>query len=181
MAKGGGGGGGGGNGGGGGTTEPAGNNLSFPVIWAENTSITLRLEPAGGPKLDGAWWYVWGEQPIDPSSPIYSCDPTLSTEPCYPAGETGVFKAYLQKDANNIWQAYNAPPTSTVVVDDIDWGDNLESSTWSLTSKMRVEVGLYETFTAPVKEYMMRHVSGWGTDEVHGLATDLQGNIQYGP
>ncbi|MGV3528355.1 MAG: hypothetical protein ACO1OO_05615 [Flavisolibacter sp.] len=181
MAKGGGGGGGGNGGGGGGGTEVTGNNLSFPVVWAENTTINLRVEPVTGPKTDGEWWYVWGIDPIDPQADIFSCNPALS-DPCYPAGTPDVYKAYLQKDADNIWQAYNAPPTTTsVIVDQIDWGDNLESGSWSLTSKVRVEVGLYETFDDPVKEYLMRHVSGWGTDEVHGLATDLQGNIQLGP
>lgn len=168
-------------GGGGGGTEATGNNLSFPVVWAENTTITLRVEPPEGPKLAGEWWYVWGTDPADPQGTIFSCDPTLS-DPCYPPGTPDVYKAYLQKDANNIWQAYNAPPTTTpVIVDNIDWGDNLETGSWSLTSKVRVEVGLYETFLAPVKEYLMRHVSGWGTDEVHGLATDLSGNVQMGP
>ena len=163
------------------TVEAAGNNLSFPVIWAENTSISTRVEPTGGPQLTGDWWYVWGTDPIDPQGTIYSCDPNVS-DPCYDSETPDVYKAYLQKEANNIWQAYNAPPIATpVVVDQIDWGDNLESGDWSLTSKIRVEVGLYESFIEPVKEYAMRHVSGWGTDEVHGLATDLDNNIIMGP
>lgn len=164
------------------TVETAGNNLSFPVIWAENVAISTRVEPAEGPKLLGEWWYVWGTDPVDPNGTIYSCEPLVS-DPCYPDGTTNVYRAYLQKDANNIWQAYNAAPPvgTTVIVDDIDWGDNLESGDWSLTSKIRVEVGLYENFIEPVKQYAMRHVSGWGTDEVHGLQTDLEGNIVYGP
>ncbi|MEK6477862.1 hypothetical protein WJR50_10020 [Catalinimonas sp. 4WD22] len=184
--------GGGGKGGGGGHVEGAGNNLSFPVIWSEGRELTLRELPVGttDPILDGAWWYVWGPEPIDPSSPIYSCDPTIS-DPCYPEGTPDVYQAYLQKDPDNIWQAFNEPATSEVYVDAIDWGDNLESVDWSITSKVRTEVVLYENLpsasltlpdvTYPVTEYAMQHVSGWGTDEVHGLQTELNGDIVEGP
>ncbi|TPE46195.1 hypothetical protein [Pontibacter mangrovi] len=177
--KGPGGGGSGGNGGGGGGTESTGNNLSFPVIWSEGVPLVLR--PAlNGVQLGGDWWYVWGENPIDPSSPIYSCNPDIS-DPCYPAGTPDVYKAYLQKDAANQWQASNFNATDVINVDAIDWGDNLESSDWSVTSKVRTEVVLYENLVTPVTEYAMRHVSGWGIDEVHGLQVELDGDVVYGP
>ncbi len=57
--KGGGKGGGGGNGGKPGG-ETAGNNLSYPVIWAEGVTKTLRVPSTEGvPDLNGVWWY-WG-------------------------------------------------------------------------------------------------------------------------
>jgi len=169
--------------GGGGGGEAVGANLSFPVIWSEGVKKTLRVPPAGtvdGIKLTGAWWYVWGVDPIDPQAPLYSCNPAL-LDPCYPEGTPDLYKAHLQKDANNYWEAYNANATEPLNVDLIDWGDNLESIDWGITSKVRTEVVLYENLSDTVLQYAMRHVSGWGTDEMHGLQTDLEGNPQYGP
>lgn len=177
------GGGGGGGGGGKPVDEGAGSNLSFPVIWSEGVEKTLRTPPTGtvdGVKLTGAWWYVWGEDPIDQQAPINSCDPKV-IDPCYPEGTTDLYKAYLQKDANNFWEAYNGNATEPLNVDFIDWGDNLESIDWGITSRVRTEVVLYENLPQPVLQYAMRHVSGWGADEMHGLQTDPQGNIVYGP
>lgn len=174
---------GGGGGGGGEPIESVGANLSFPVIWSEGTEKTLRVPPTGtvdGVKLAGAWWYVWGEDPIDPQAPLYSCNPLVLGTTCYGTA-TDVYKAYLQKDANNYWEAYNAPATSRMNVDLVDWGDNLESVDWGTTSKVRTEVVLYENLMTTVLQYAMRHVSGWGVDEMHGLQTTLNGDIVYGP
>jgi hypothetical protein len=183
-----------GNGGkGGGEVTSVGSNLSFPVLWAEGQTLALRVPPAGydtnSVVLNGAWWYVWGVDPIDPSSPIYSCQPSPSNElTCLNGtdpgdGTTSVYRAYLQKDANNYWQAstLTAGAGEKVNVDSVDWGDNLESSDWSLTSKIRTEVVLVKTLVSPVKQYAMRHTSGWGTDEMHGLQTTSDKTAQLGP
>ncbi|MGN6605096.1 MAG: hypothetical protein ACTHK8_21750 [Ginsengibacter sp.] len=183
----------GGNGGKGGKgVESVGSNLSFPVIWAEGQPLTLRVPPAGydtnSVVLNGAWWYVWGVDPIDPSAPIYSCQPNPSNElvclnEAVPGdGSSTVYRAYLQKDANNYWQATTLTPGAgeVVNVDGVDWGDNLESSDWSLTSQIRTEVVLVQNLTTPAKEYAMRHTSGWGTDEMHGLQTTSDKTVQYG-
>lgn len=178
-------------GGGSGGNESVGNNLSFPVIWSEGAELALRTAPTGLTDTDvllqGAWWYVWGVDPIDPQAPIYSCQPN----PANPAvcldgstpgdGTSTVYKAYLQKDARNFWKAYNEPATEIVNVDLIDWGDNLESIDWNLTSKVRTEVVLYENLPAPVLQYAMRHASGWGVDEMHGLQTELNNTVITGP
>ena len=150
-----------------------GNNLSFPVIWSDGVSLPL-AGTIGEVVLNGEWWYVWGPEPIDPQSPIYSCepnpsDPTLCLNATNP-GEDNLTKAFLQKDANNVWQAENVM-LSGVEVDFIDWGDNLESVSWNTRSQVRTEVVLYKLAT--MQGYQMRHVSGWGTDEVHGVATNL--------
>lgn len=185
SVKGSGGGGGSGSGGGSVPDESVGANLSYPVIWSEGVKKVLRTPPAGtvdGVKLTGSWWYVWGEDPIDPSAPILSCNPLIAGMTCY--GSTPietVYKAYLQKDANNYWEAYNAPATGQLNVDFIDWGDNLESVDWRIVSKVRTEVVLYESLPTPVLQYAMRHVSGWGSDEMHGLQTTMNGEIVYGP
>ncbi len=57
----------------------------------------------------------------------------------------------------------------------IDWGDNLESVDWYTRSQVRTEVVLFQDLLTPMTEYEMRHTSGWGIDEVHGLAANLDG------
>jgi len=57
--------------------ETAGNNLSYPVLWADDFGKELRGGDAMGlMELNGEWWYVWGEDPIDPNYPVYSCQPS---------------------------------------------------------------------------------------------------------
>jgi hypothetical protein len=68
-----------------------------------------------------------------------------------------------------------------VDVDWIDWGDNLESVDWYTRSQVRTEVVLFEDLPAPLLEYEMRHTSGWGIDEVHGMATNLAMTPLLGP
>ncbi|TFV97682.1 hypothetical protein E4S40_03290 [Algoriphagus kandeliae] len=162
-------------------------NLSFPVIWAEGTPKTLRTLPGdyepGYVKLDGEYWYVWDEDPADPSYPVLSCLPVDGEDLCYPDDREDVYKAWVQKDANNFWQADAENAIGIVEVDVLDWGDNLESVDWYLTSKVRTEVVLYDNHegATPLRQYLMRHVSGWGSDELHGLQTDLDNNPLMGP
>lgn len=172
----------------GGGDSRVGNNLSFPVIWSEGVAKTLRQPPAGYTtdtyKIGGDWWYVWGEDPIDPEAPLYSCYPVNEGDDCYGTfPPSDLFKAFIQKDINNYWQAYAGNATEVMNVDFIDWGDNLESVPWTLSSKVRTEVVLNENLPVPVREYAMRHVYGWGTDELHGLQATPGNNpeVIYGP
>jgi hypothetical protein len=61
-------------------------------------------------------------------------------------------------------------PGGPVVVDWIDWGDSLESQDWNTNSKVRLEVVLLKDLTVPMLQYTMNHISGWGIDEMWGLA-----------
>jgi hypothetical protein len=150
-------------------TETVGNNLSFPVIWSDGIAKDLR-GTEGEVSLTGTWWGVWSIDPIDPQAPLYSCGPYLGD--VVPCAETE-FKAYIQKDALNQWQASNWIADEPVYVNSIDWGDNLESIDWNLKSQVRVETVLYKNLDNPVTEYAMRHCDSWGEDEVHGLQTDM--------
>ena len=169
--------------------EPTeGNNLSFPVIWSDGFAKTLREPPIEGEVLlNGEWWYVWGEDPIDPQAPIFSCMPnSLVPSLCADGSEPGdgsstVYLAYIQKVASNVWQADNFMATEPLNVDVVDWGDNLESIDWGIFAHVRVELALYENLATPAVEYAMRHVYGWGTEEVHGLQTDLDTTVIFGP
>ncbi|MCB1825836.1 MAG: hypothetical protein KDJ54_15135 [Candidatus Competibacteraceae bacterium] len=200
---------GGGNGGGGGgnrppTGETTGNNLSFPVIWAEGVTKVLRGTP-GEVETEGAYWYQWGTNGTDPDVVPASCPSDPDEDPdeepgkgfcddgvvgtlTIPAGvpvannPLPLVRAYLQKDPLNTWQAGSANGSTTSVdVDWIDWGDNLESVDWYTRSQVRTEVVLFKDLTEPMTEYEMRHVFGWGINEVHGLAVSLDGEVQEGP
>lgn len=166
--------------------ETTGNNLSFPVIWADGGSKTLP-GTMGDYSIGGEWWYVWGEDPIDPQAPLYSCKPMNDESgKCVDGSEPGdgvstVYKAYIQKDPRNLWQAYNTviPNGETYYVNWVDWGDNLESLAWKLNSKVRTEMVLLQDIDS-VTQFNMRHVFGWGTDEVHGMQTTLNNEPVYG-
>jgi hypothetical protein len=95
----------------------------------------------------------------------------------------GWIKAYPQKDPANTWQAASGTPAEfgvaeengTLIVDRIDWGDNLESVDWYTRSQVRTEVVLFKDLVTPVLDYEMRYISGWGIDEVHGLGVEPNG------
>ena len=186
-----------GGGGGGKPTAEAGNNLSFPVIWAEGVAKTLPGTVNMEPVLNGTWWYWWGMEGIDPNIVPLSCAPDPDDQALCDDGVAGqamgavpgvghedaLVKAYLQKDPNNVWQAETADWSAAPVdVSWIDWGDNLESVDWYTRSQVRTEVVLFQDLDSPMREYQMRHTSGWGIDEVHGLAADkVSGAALAGP
>jgi len=194
--------------------DSAGNNLSFPVIWAEGLTKTLPGTSGMTPVKEGDWWYQWGTNGVDPDVTPASCEPDpdeedpilnpdglplcddgvadtvdLSKEAGKPPADNPLplAKAYLQKDPQNLWQAWSGTPldvdpnVAEIYVDWIDWGDNLESVDWYTRSQVRTEVVLFQDLPTPQLEYQMRHTSGWGINEVHGLATDLQGTPLLGP
>lgn len=180
-------------------TVEAGNNLSYPVIWSEGVAKTLPGTLGMDPVTNGEWWYQWGTNGIDPDITPASCPPDpdesnfelnptglpfcddgLEGQLTMPAGfptadnSLPLAKAFIQKDPNNIWQAGSEDwSDAPVIIDWIDWGDNLESVDWYTRSQVRTEVVLLQELQNQMVEYEMRHTSGWGIDEVHGLATSL--------
>ncbi len=171
-----------------------GNNLSFPVLWAEGVTKVLPGTPGMTPLTGGVWWWWWGTEGVDPNIVQLSCAPdpddlskcddgipNQASSLLPPADDPDLVKAYLQKDPLNTWQAASANWSgSPVTVNWIDWGDDLESQDWYLTSQVRTEVVLFEDLITPMLEYGMRHTSGWGINEVHGLAVK-DGIAEIGP
>lgn len=118
---------------GGGHTEPAGNNLSFPVIWAEDGAAITVPGVFGSPRLT---------VPYDLNG-----DGTITT-----ADQIGGYYQFAQKTLGNAWQAESVAVTGApVYVTEIDWGDSLESVDMALGRPVRVELTLYKllapTFT----------------------------------
>ncbi|NOQ27286.1 MAG: hypothetical protein GQ564_18145 [Bacteroidales bacterium] len=169
-----------------------GNNLSYPVIWSDGVTKVLRGDPGVEPMLLGEWWYCWGTEAAEPTDIALSCLPDPDNELFCDNGVAGTvdstnvpgedwLKAYIQKDASNVWQAGTADGSaSPVIVDFIDWGDNLESVDWYTRSQVRTEVVLFKTLDPAMLEYTMRHVTGWGINEVHGLAVSQENAIIEG-
>ncbi|MEJ2539528.1 MAG: hypothetical protein P8188_06100 [Gemmatimonadota bacterium] len=165
----------------GGVGEPtAGSNLSFPTIWAEGLSKNPR-GAMGTVQLGGPWWYWWGE-PLEEGGDPLACapdpdDPGRCADGTEPG--SGWVKAFLQKEVANEWQAANYAATGPVDVDRMDWGDAIESVSWTLKSKVRIEATLFEDVPQPMTGYTMRHTSGhgidemWGVDAGHGAADAL--------
>ena len=146
-------------GGPGGGEEGAGNNLSFPAVFADGIGVTgldatvdngLRTPPETGDLFAGAYWLGWLDGAVQ-----NVCDPALPD--CPPPSATDVQRLYLQNDANNIWQAGTlvGTPGVPVAVDGVDWGDNLESGSWYENSVIRVETVLYKTVDPALDSYEM--------------------------
>jgi hypothetical protein len=126
--------------------EDAGNNLSFPVLWAE---------VEGRPTLPG----IFDADKFEGEILAGKVTPDSSTA-CWAA---------VQKDIDNSWQAENLDAGPGHAVTTIDWGDNLEVKDWNIGSPVRVETSLFDdTLPAPMKQYDMCWVSGKGPSEVWG-------------
>ena len=103
--------------------ESVGNNLAYPILIAGEDGFdgpTLRGEE-GAPTFGGL-----------PSDYLALPDGT---------------RAYYQQNLYNTWQASNTInncAVAPVVVDDINWGDNLESKDWAYRQIVRVETQLYQ-------------------------------------
>lgn len=171
----------------------AGNNLSYPVLWAEGVTKDLRGTP-GTVLTEGEWWYQWGTNGTEPDVTPAACPPdeddafycddgllgSVGPDPRTLSADNyqGLVRAFIQKDPLNEWQAGSLDVSDTpLVVDWIDWGDNLESVDWYTRSQVRTEVVLFEDLMESLTEYEMRHTSGWGINEVHGLAAALDGTV----
>ena len=105
--------------------------------------------------------------------------------------EDNLSRIYWQKVSSNLWAAETtaAAAKSNVPVDFLDWGDNLESKSWTLSSTIRVETQpfkdhtsnpLSETDTLLKRGYQMWHVYGQGTNEQWGVRVTADGSLVYG-
>ena len=121
--------------------DATGNNLSFPVLWAEGWSLPLR-------GAFGETMFLGQSTVIDEVEYFHQHDPLNEWQ----AASADISAAPL----NVHW---------------IDWGDNLEARPWSERSKVRVETVLYQDLDTPMLGYEMGWVSGLGIDEMWGTNT----------
>lgn len=129
--------GGGGGGGGGGGDEGLGNNLSWPVIFADGKGL-------GGQVIASATDFAnTGLRPTTAETAAYAALTAAGAVPFWYAGNVAEaytpYDVFWQKTANT-WQAQWASrtgPANTTVT--VNWGDNLNSVNFSTTSVIRVE------------------------------------------
>ena len=140
-------------GGGGGHTEVATNNLSFPAIAADGSTITDVVELFTVPYLnpDGTLFTIPGEVPASPW--------------------------YAQKVDGNKWNAdfRIAATTEVIPVLGVDWGDNIESVNPALRRPFRLETALFVDVSAaptPMLGFRMGMLANPSSpDEIQGTNT----------
>ena len=165
--------GGGGGGGSGGHDEGFGNNLSFPLIYADGYGLT-------GVKVTGTWQGVGpfgtlpsfdfntGLRPL--STEVLTAFPLFSSTTAVSIGGT----VYYPQKTESTWQAEwrnNAQGAPIDVI--VDWGDALLSRTYRTNSIIRVETTLKQDATVPgvtdtMTAYKMSLLSGSGITELQG-------------
>ena len=132
--------------------EEAGNNLSYPVIWAEGSQLTLTGDPTA-PHL---------VTPVDFGGvSVY----LQGTENTWQAGSMTA-------------PADTAGGLTDVGVSTFDWGDNLEAKSWPLgqNTQLRVEAVLYRTLAAdtafpPMDAFEMVDIDANPDDQVETWGT----------
>lgn len=165
--------GGGGGSGGGETTTTYGNNLSFPLVFADAYGLT-------GLPITGSWP---GVGPFS-SVPIFDANTglrpltteTLTAFPFYDSATKvslgGV--TYYPEGSPSTWQAEwrsNASGATVPVI--VDWGDALASKSYTSSSVVRIETVLKQDSTVPgvtdtMQAYKMALLSGQKTTELQG-------------
>ena len=196
--------------GGGGHTETATNQLSYPAIMigASGSQVTtipaLTLDAADTGTYGLGYTYSYGCDVPEvigtttyPNTSCIKADGTymnyaecVAHQAC--AGGATVSRIYWQKTLN-YWKAEETTAPPGVTAQYVDWGDNLESKSWTTTSTIRVETTPFKDHVnaalpgdlsdAMKKGYQMWHVSGQGTDEKWGVRAafdptpDENGNV----
>jgi hypothetical protein len=195
-----------GKGGGGGETT-AGNNLSYPAVLFTGSSVTPFFDVKEGtfgvtysygcstPEVVGKFEYPntscvsgWN---ADGSATSFltaaQCTGVDSTwRGATPCAGSPVDRIYWQKETLNKWSAeataLNVASNGLARVRFVDWGDSIESVTWSSTSILRVETQLYLDLSQEGRSeiddgstngtqlgFQMWHSQGQGTTEQWGV------------
>lgn len=162
----------GGGSGGGGGDEGFGNNLSWPVIFADGRGL-------GGAVITGPTDFGnTGLRPLATETAAAAARATAGAGPFWYSGNTSelynTLPYFFQKTAN-VWQAEWITGTgvgSTGVI--VDWGDNLRSVKFATTSVVRVEHVLNASTATPLQGYTMDLVVNPSSP------TELQGILDDG-
>ncbi|MEZ4416514.1 MAG: Ig-like domain-containing protein [Gemmatimonadota bacterium] len=137
--------------------EGYGNNLSWPVIFAEGLGITgLPVGSDPGVRPTAA------EGITVPSNAAFFWSGNV------PDFEVGGVQYYQQKSANT-WRAQWADGSAAGLQSaEVDWGDNLTHHTWNTHSIIRIEHTLVAWQSAAAAGFNMAYLSGTGPSELQG-------------
>jgi hypothetical protein len=168
-----------GKGGGGGETTAA-NNLSYPAVGdAVVTSNATATVPVGAlgtsfsygcavPETIGTTTYPNTSCVSADGNTFYDADTCVSNQ----CSGQAVERIYWQKVTSNKWAAQTVTGAGFDAAF-IDWGDNLETTSWTSSSVVRVETTPFADVT-PTNQvgFQMWHVFGAGTNEQWGVHAD---------
>jgi hypothetical protein len=193
--------------GGGGGETTAGNNLSYPAVLFTGTSIAPFFDVkegtfgvtysygCGTPEAVGKFEYpntscVSGWNADGSAVSFLTAAQCTGADTSWtgvkPCQDSTVDRIYWQKETLNKWSSeattLSVTPETLATVRFVDWGDSIESVTWSSTSILRVETQLYlDLLQDPRSEidggatdgtqlgFQMWHSQGQGTTEQWGV------------
>lgn len=173
--------------------EEVGNNLAYPAMFygapmQTGTIGTYRLEavfPTGmsygcaKPETIGTTTYPNTSCVDDSASVVTPVSPEACVAPGGKCEGLPVERIYWQKNLGNQWQASYAASNAALVVDYVDWGDNLEVRSWP-AQIIRVETNTFQWLVNPVLRFEVWHVFGQGTNELWGVhATNAADPVPY--
>ncbi|MGE3616837.1 MAG: Ig-like domain-containing protein [Gemmatimonadales bacterium] len=140
-----------------GHAEEAGNNLSYPVVFAEGIGLT-GLPVATDPGI----------------RPTAAEGITVTALPFFFAGNLPDYGSYYLQQGANVWQAEWTDRSGTGVQEaEVAWGDNLTHQTWNTHSTIRVEVSLSAVNHPALRGFAMTTLYGSGPDEMQGTTGAL--------
>jgi hypothetical protein len=163
------------------------NNLSYPAVLVGATADVAAKFAVTQPQLGVTFSY--GCDVPEPSSTGDALYPNTSCvspdgRTFYTAAECAVLvpacngpdvtinPIFWQKSTKNVWSADAVAMETGVSAALIDWGDNLESQTWTTNSVIRVETTPFALLASTLQGVQMWHVSGKGPDEQWGARAD---------
>lgn len=141
-------------------TAGLGNNLSYPVIFAEGIGLG-GLDVTAGPGLRPA-----------PEEEI-----AVDQLPFFWQGNEPDYGPYYTQQGTNTWQAGWADGRSLAWSGGVtvSWGDNLTHHTFNTHAPIRVENALYAQGVAPMQGFAMTYLYGEGPDEMQGTDGSVYG------
>lgn len=191
--------------------EPLGNHLAYPAVYTVGLPDLFDWAPYDPAEFGVTYSYGCNEpESIDQFNyPNTSCIDEDGSEPRFMDAEECVgagnpcegFTAealdviYWQKVDGQSWSAetsVQAPPISAAY---LDWSDNIESNTWSVTSVIRIEtqpffssiagfdpaVSSCDELDPCLMGLQMWHASGHGTSERWGVRVDDSDPANHAP
>ncbi|MGE3617407.1 MAG: Ig-like domain-containing protein, partial [Gemmatimonadales bacterium] len=134
------------------STEEAGNNMSWPTVFADGIGIT-GLAVATDP----------GVRPTTAEGIV------VTALPFFWSGNAPTFGAYYEQQTFNTWRAMYLDGKGHAPFDgEAYWGDNLTVRDWSAARPIRVEIALSATGVGTLTGYPMTFLYGEGTTEMQG-------------
>jgi len=194
-----------------GAEEPLGNNLAYPAVYTAGLADDFDWSPADPPEFGVTYSYGCDRpESIDQFNyPNTACVDESGSEPrflddiecvgaggpCegFTAGDLDLI--YWQKVEGQSWSAETAVASPPIMAAYLDWSDNIESNTWSVTSVIRIET---QPFFSSIDGFdpgvdtcgetdpcmtglQMWHASGHGTSERWGGRVDDSDSYNHAP